>query len=161
MIQQAHETNTTTHIIYGWVSSPKERGTIDILQSCVATVFLCTYSVLFLNIKERKTRTAAVLYKTKWVLFTIFFPEVTTAMAAEQWRSAKESVADFRRLKERWESILTGNGRDASVRIQASYLSWTARKAKFLTSYWTAGRTWSLTYANVGHTYRKQPSDQI
>ena len=117
MVHQHIATNTTPHIIHGWVSSPNKRGSLDILQACLATVFLCTYSVLFLNIKEFKTRTAAIRYKTKWVLFTIFFPEVTTAMAAEQWRSARQSVAAFARLRNQWEkSAAEGGVQDGPVR---------------------------------------------
>ena len=117
MIQQSNATNTTTHIVHGWVSSPNGRGTLDILRACLATVFLCTYTVLFLNIKEHTTRTKAVLYKTKWVVFTIFFPEVTTAMAAEQWRSARQSVEDFARLRKRLEETVENAGRAVSVGV--------------------------------------------
>ena len=63
-------------------------------------MFLCTYSVLFLNIREHKTQLAAILHKAKWVLFTIFFPEVTTLISAEQWRSARQSIVQFTRLKQ-------------------------------------------------------------
>ena len=106
MISLPRDANMTAPIIHGWVSSPNGRGTIDVLKLCLATVFLCTYSVLFLNIKHCPTRFDLIIYKTKWVVFTIFFPELTTAIAAEQWRSARESVGEFSKLRERLEAQL-------------------------------------------------------
>jgi hypothetical protein len=38
------------------------------------------------------------------MIFTIVFPEVLTGLAIEQWRSAKQSVEDFSRLRKTWES---------------------------------------------------------
>lgn len=37
-------------------------------------------------------------YKLRWQLFTIVFPEVVTSMAAEQWKSANQSVQAFKKL---------------------------------------------------------------
>lgn len=90
---------------YGWVSSPSGRGTIDILLSCLITIFLCSWSVLFLNIPPAGTGQFWFLFnKARWMAFTIFFPEMITGIAAEQWRSAIQSVEDFSLLKEEWES---------------------------------------------------------
>lgn len=114
-MSERHGTNATEPLIRGWVPSPDGRGTPDILVACLATVFLCTYSVLFLNIKPHKTRTAVVLYKAKWVFFTVFFPEVTVAIAAEQWRAARESVADFEKLRKQWEDIAESSRRAGKV----------------------------------------------
>ena len=83
----------------GWVDQPDGRGTIDILQSCVVTIFLCSWSVLCLNIPEKgKSRRHVLLTKLRWVAFTIFFPEVLTALAGDQYSSASQSVSDFREL---------------------------------------------------------------
>ena len=35
---------------HGWASQPNNRGTLDILWSCLFTVFLCTWVMLFLNL---------------------------------------------------------------------------------------------------------------
>lgn len=100
---QPRHINTTTPVIHGWVSSPDMRGTIDIINLCVATVVLSTYSALFLHIKKCPTRLDLILYKSKWVIFTIFFPEVTTAMAGEQWGSARDSVIEMRKMRQKYE----------------------------------------------------------
>lgn len=83
----------------GWVAQPEGRGTLTILLSCITTIFLCSWSVLCLNIPEPDVRHWGFLkYKLRWQLFAIFFPEVVTSMAAEQWESANQSVQEFRRL---------------------------------------------------------------
>lgn len=83
----------------GWVEQPKGRGTLSILLSCITTIFLCSWSVLCLNIPDPGGRRWAFLrYKLRWQLFAIFFPEIVTSMAAEQWESANQSVQEFKRL---------------------------------------------------------------
>ena len=83
----------------GWISQPNGRGTLDILWSCIATILLCSWSILCLNIPEPEGgRWGFLKYKLRWQLFAIFFPEVVTSMAAEQWESANQSVERFKRL---------------------------------------------------------------
>ena len=78
---------------------PEGRGTLNILFSCMTTIFLCSWSVLCLNIPEPGgSRWAYLKYKLRWQLFAIFFPEVLTSMAAEQWESANQNVQEFRKL---------------------------------------------------------------
>jgi hypothetical protein len=94
-----------SNLAHGWVYEPNGRGTFDILQSCLVTTFLCSWSALFLNVPaERKRSLAFVVHKARWMLFAVAFPEVLTGMAAEQWRSACQSVEDFSRLEKHWES---------------------------------------------------------
>ncbi|KAI9819457.1 MAG: hypothetical protein M1827_006905 [Pycnora praestabilis] len=80
----------------GWVDQPNGRGTIDIMWSCIVTIFLCSWSVLCMNIPAAgQSRWHILMNKLLWMLFAIFFPEVVTALAAEQWASASQSVEDF------------------------------------------------------------------
>ena len=108
----ATSSNSTVHttfsgLVNGWISQPNGRGTIDILQSCSLTIFLCAWSVLFLNIPaERESRWDFIKNKVRWIVFVIVFPEVFTGIAAEQWRSACQSVEDFAKLQKEWESTL-------------------------------------------------------
>jgi hypothetical protein len=82
-------------MIRGWVHQPNGRGTLDIIISCLVTVFLCSWSVLCLNIPSQDIgRWGFLLQKVRWMLFTIMFPEVLTAIAAEQWESANQTLAD-------------------------------------------------------------------
>jgi hypothetical protein len=87
-----------TELAHGWVSPPDERGTINIVWSCIATIFLCSWSVLFLNIPTKPGLRTFLTTKLSWVAFTIFFPEVLAAFAQQQWILASQSVSDFSRL---------------------------------------------------------------
>lgn len=89
---------TNTTVVHGWVNSPNGRGTMDIIWSCVATIFLCSWSVLFLNVSVKRNVRAYLSTKLSWVAFTIFFPEVLAAFAQKQWLSARQSVSDFSKL---------------------------------------------------------------
>ena len=88
------------NVIHGWMSTPDIRGTRDILTSTLSTIWLCTWSCLCLNIPLPRFRRGyrALWYKFCWQLFAVFFPEVLVATAAEQWLSARQSVAAFSRL---------------------------------------------------------------
>jgi len=95
------KTNSTVNVYLadGWVHQPNGRGTLDIIQSCLLTVFLCSWSVLCLNVPAQSNRRwSFLLLKINWMVFTIFFPEVVVAFAAEQWESACQSVDDFAKL---------------------------------------------------------------
>ncbi|KAF2185266.1 hypothetical protein K469DRAFT_708051 [Zopfia rhizophila CBS 207.26] len=93
------KSTATIDIAHGWVSQPQGRGTFDIILSCLTTTFLCSWSALCLNVPEPgTTRWGFLRYKLRWQLFTVFFPEMIMAMAAEQWESANQSVAAFAKL---------------------------------------------------------------
>ncbi|KAK0611719.1 hypothetical protein B0T14DRAFT_334205 [Immersiella caudata] len=86
-------------LLWGWQSAPDQRGTIDILWSCLATTFLCSWSCVCLNLPPPdSTPTQGLMQRIRWQLFTIFFPEVTVSLAAEQWESANQGVKKFRDL---------------------------------------------------------------
>ncbi|TGO40540.1 hypothetical protein BHYA_0035g00140 [Botrytis hyacinthi] len=88
------------NVVCGWVSSPNTRGTINIIWSSLSTVWLCTWTALCLNIPEQQNSRGwrMILYKFRWQMFAVFFPEVLVALAAEQWISAKQSVRTFSEL---------------------------------------------------------------
>ncbi|KAI9677754.1 MAG: hypothetical protein M1829_002526 [Trizodia sp. TS-e1964] len=89
----------STDFICGWVSTPNGRGTISIIYSSLSTIWLCTWTSLCLNIPARRTRGwRSIVYKFRWQLFAVFFPEVLVALTAEQWASAHQSVAAFHAL---------------------------------------------------------------
>ena len=95
----AYNTPALSGLAQGWIPQPKGRGTLNILWSCSITIFLCSWSVLCLNIPEPgRGRWGFLRYKLRWQLFAIFFPEVVTGMAAEQWESANQSVQTFKEL---------------------------------------------------------------
>jgi hypothetical protein len=91
--------NSGKDLIKGWVSSPNVRGTTVILYNSLSTIYLCTWTSLCLNIPQSGTLNwRFIIYKFRWHLFAIFFPEVLVATAAEQWLSARQSVQEFTAL---------------------------------------------------------------
>ena len=83
----------------GWVDQPNTRGTWDIIQTCVLTIFLCSWSSLCLNIGANRTSRKTFL-KTKfaWMLFTILYPEATVGTAGQQYFAARQSVEEFSQM---------------------------------------------------------------
>ena len=77
----------------GWVPQPNSRRTLDIFQSCLATIVLCTWSVLLLNVPaENEGPWEMLKAKARWMMFTIFFSEVLTGVATEQWRLSAQRL---------------------------------------------------------------------
>ena len=91
--------NNTSTIQHGWVSTPDERGTLDIIWSCVATLYLCLYTMLHLNIPAPGERVGAhVRRKIRWTLLGLLAPEIPMLFACGQWASAKRSVETMHAL---------------------------------------------------------------
>lgn len=86
-------------IIYGWVSQPNGRGTLDIIWSCLSTIIFCSWCVLCLNIPgpdEGEWRQLA--RKFKYLVLAIVFPELLLFSAFAQNSAARSSVERFEKL---------------------------------------------------------------
>lgn len=87
-----------------FVSGYNVRSTLDILWGSLSTIFLCTYTVLHLNIPRRYEATDSrllaivrwLLGKPKWMLLTVLLPELLVGKAladfVASWRSSKCEV---------------------------------------------------------------------
>ncbi|TVY68994.1 hypothetical protein LSUE1_G007529 [Lachnellula suecica] len=92
-IPTVDSSNITTQ---GWTSSPQGRGTIDIIWSCLVTIFLCSWSVLCLQIPGRKDRQFEIFWRRAWLTaLCALGPEFTLQLALGQWSSARHSVREF------------------------------------------------------------------
>lgn len=91
----------------GWVNQPDGRGTWSIIQTCVVTLVLCSYSSLVLNVFSGKGRISFMKDKLRWMLFTLFWPEITLGVAYEQWESASQCVEDFTKMKRKGQEQWT------------------------------------------------------
>jgi len=113
MSNSTNTTNGTTSIFApGWVDEPNGRGTIGIVWGCFFTTFVATYTVLHLNLPDRKESGLRVLArKAKWMTIAVVVPEVLTASAFAQYIAARDSVAAMKAL---------------------GYKEWTMRHAFFL-----------------------------
>ena len=94
-----NKTASSPEFTLGWVNSPSGRGTFDVVQSCVVTIALCSWSSLCLKIGRREGRWQFLRTKLTWMVFTIIFPKVTVGMSQEQWLSAAQSLEDFARMQ--------------------------------------------------------------
>ena len=122
----------------GWVPQPNSRGTLDVLESCFITIILCSWSILFLNVPAgHQGRWDIILIKARWMVFTIFFPEVVIGIAVEQWRSACQSVEDFARFEKQWAADLASSQPSKQISRTRTNLDrlrsspWTMRHAFF------------------------------
>ncbi len=85
--------------VEGWVSQPNNRGTVDIIWTCVVTTFLCTFTILCLNCPSRGEGFLGELRrKLLWVGIGISGPEFVLTAAVGQFIAARDSVAMFREL---------------------------------------------------------------
>lgn len=89
-------TTDNEHRIRGWVEQPNFRGSFDIVQTCVTTVFICTYSMLVLNLPSPKeSRMRIICRRILWMCIGILGPEFPLTYAAGQWSRAKQSTIAF------------------------------------------------------------------
>lgn len=109
--------NNTSNIVTaepkvrGWIDQPDFRGTFDIITTCITTVFICTYSMLVLNLPSPKEhRFKCIGRRILWMCIGILGPEFPLTFAAGQWSRAKQSVEAFR---------------------AAGFMNWTMRHAFF------------------------------
>lgn len=92
--------NTTESLfITGWVDQPNTRGTIDIIWTCVVTIFLCTWTVLCLNVPARAESARTIFWRrVRWMAHAIAGPEFVLGFAAGQYENALQAVVTFRNL---------------------------------------------------------------
>ncbi|OIW25542.1 hypothetical protein CONLIGDRAFT_582658 [Coniochaeta ligniaria NRRL 30616] len=82
----------------GWVDGPSFRGTWDILWQCLVTTFICTYTLLCLNIPAPKDSVWTLFRRRAlWMVLAVLGPEIVLTYAAGQWSGARHSVAAFQR----------------------------------------------------------------
>ena len=95
-VSERDEQSTGPEGFQGWTPQPNGRGTIDIIWSCVFTIFLCSWSVLCLNVPAENDP----YWKINWrkCMLTglgILGPEFILQLALGQWISARRSKQQF------------------------------------------------------------------
>lgn len=79
--------------------NPNIRGTGDIIFTCLATISLCVYTVLHLNVPKRGSTTwDNVLRKAKWVLVGLFAPEIVVYSAFVQLQTVIVFTVSMRKI---------------------------------------------------------------
>ncbi|KAL2069935.1 hypothetical protein VTL71DRAFT_14614 [Oculimacula yallundae] len=81
----------------GWVGQPDQRGTSDIIWSCVLALFICLWAMLHLNVPARsESQWSWICRKARHMLLGAVLPEIPSSVAIGQWASARRSVADMK-----------------------------------------------------------------
>ena len=103
----------------GWVSDPNGRGTFSLLISCLATMLLCVWSALHLNIPEAGQNQAKFwLRNIKWMLLGLVGPELVVFSAWRQFNSAKTLQGIIQQIaKDRKASLTNAEGEDETVQV--------------------------------------------
>jgi hypothetical protein len=74
----------------GFVPQPNcGRGTIDIIWSCLLTIFLCTYTVSHLDIRKNTGKWNLFKRKAIWLVIGVLAPEYTALAAMREWKLAR------------------------------------------------------------------------
>ena len=101
--------HTVTVDVVGWVPGLDGRGTLDLVLSCVLTMFLCVYSAMHINVPGPQDRPWKVyLQLFKWGLIGLFAPEVVAYAALRQWISARRLGIEIGKLCKDSEEKGTG-----------------------------------------------------
>jgi hypothetical protein len=70
----------------GYTPGPDTRGTLDILWTCLGVLFLCSWSILRLNIPRSTDSDWHIFWrKIKWMLVGLLAPEFLTSIALYQF----------------------------------------------------------------------------
>ncbi|KAL8380912.1 hypothetical protein RB595_005281 [Gaeumannomyces hyphopodioides] len=106
----------------GWTSSPTQRGTMQIIWSCLAVLFICSYKCIHLNIPSRdetesgwhsyrnvpywpkRARRGMLLRKLKWMALILIAPDLGVGVAAINREEAKAKLREVNKdLSESWK----------------------------------------------------------
>ena len=88
--------SSITIVTQGWTPSGVGRGTIDIVWTCLITIFLCSWSLICLQVPSEKDTPPSVLWRRAWLTCLCGLgPEFMFQLALGQWISARQSVKDF------------------------------------------------------------------
>ena len=77
-------------ILYGWHSECHERGTWSILWGCLATVLVCTWSCLHLDVPRNKSAWGRFILKIRWMLLALMAPEYLLGLAFKNIRLSQK-----------------------------------------------------------------------
>ncbi|KAI1770562.1 hypothetical protein F4818DRAFT_432572 [Hypoxylon cercidicola] len=82
----------------GWVSSAEFRGTLDLVWTCVFTLFTCLWASLHLNIPAPEdTEYTKFCRKLKWTCVAATLPEVVVGTAFVNWWDTRHDARIMRK----------------------------------------------------------------
>ena len=78
--------------LVGWVDESSGRGTLNLVMTCLFTIFLCTWVVIHARVCKRPSR--RLLHKVVLFLKTIIAPEFIAVEGLQEWSQARRMVND-------------------------------------------------------------------
>lgn len=88
--------NVDDTVTVGFVQEDNKRDTVSLLISCFATLGLCVYSAVHLNVPRKGERSYQVLLRElKWCIIGLFAPELILYTAWRQLASAKQLCCEI------------------------------------------------------------------
>jgi hypothetical protein len=104
ILQISVSMNSTTEIV-GWAPEPRGRGTVGLLWGCFATMFLCTWNAIHLNLpglKDSKLR--IILRRVGLFLLCLVAPEMFAIIALTHFLDVQRRILVVGRMKSKVRS---------------------------------------------------------
>lgn len=94
----------------GWIGGPSERGSFDILWTCLATLALCAWTAVHPNILPAPSTARTMIQRLGMMVVAIIFPELIISAAWRQLRLSQWLCSEVNRLR------IGADGNDEQVR---------------------------------------------
>ena len=100
----------------GWVWNNCDRGTFDVLWSCLSVILVCTYKVVHLNLPSPREAEASWhqslfwkmwLRKLKWMCFMALSPELLLSMALGDFLWSRQNEQRFAQIRANYNPSLS------------------------------------------------------
>lgn len=86
----------SSEAVVSWHPTPANRGSLQLLYSCLLTIFTCTWTVLHLNVPGRDdSMWTRIVTKAKWMAITVLLPEFIFSKAVCDLRHAWHDLSEF------------------------------------------------------------------
>lgn len=79
-------------LLHGWQSEPNGRGTWSILWGCIATIIICTWSTLHLDVPSHHGALYLFLRRVVWMVVAATAPELILLLSAENFFKAQDEL---------------------------------------------------------------------
>ncbi|OTA57157.1 hypothetical protein K449DRAFT_386465 [Hypoxylon sp. EC38] len=137
----------------GWVNEAEFRGTLELVWTCVFTLFACLWASLHLNIPgPDDTECTKYLRKLKWTFLAATFPEVVVSVAFVNWWDTRRDVAMMKEHGFNWDKKLCAFVRMGGVWLRGKPGSESATDASLANQEKTKGTPLICTETDILRT---------
>jgi len=93
---------SSTSTLVGWVAESSGRGTLSLIVTCLAAIFLCTWVVI--HPRVYRDHTMAMLHKLALFAKAILAPELIAVEALQEWAQCRKMLRDCTAIIDRTPS---------------------------------------------------------